>query len=146
MFISIAFELHNHTMDNKTMIVRAFNQQFVDLLHDIIRIFPDNNDIQTSLTNLEGIKKANPALIPRIWYKYIYVPYKKVIDDGELSFFFEKNYAEDLTKMANAEKIVRIIDRIRQPVSSMAVVNQGHTMKYIQNLSKLSVAYAATMQ
>ena len=129
-------------MDTKTVIIRAFNQQFVAFLHDIIHIFPDNNDIKTSLTNLEGIKKANPALIPRIWFKYIYRPYQSKIDNGDISFFFVKNYAEDLTKMANAEKIVRIIDKIRDPVSTMDPVNQTHTMKYIQTLSKLSTAYA----
>ena len=129
-------------VDKKTMLMRAFNQQFADFISDIQRIFPENKEISISLLNLENIKKVNPALIPRIWFKYIYYPYRDVIHQGDLSFFFHKNYAEDLTRLANAEKIMRIIDKIREPVKDMDTVNQTHTMKYIQLLSQVSAAYA----
>jgi hypothetical protein len=129
-------------MDRKTMIMRAFNQQFSDMIEDLILVFPDNSEIKASLSSLEGIKKANPSLIPRIWFKYIYLPYKEVILNGDISFFFKKNYMEDLTMMENSDKIIGIIDRIRNPVSHMDEKNRNHTMKYIQVLSQLSEAYS----
>jgi hypothetical protein len=132
----------NHPPSNKTLIMRTFNQQFMDLLADIQRIFPHNNEIAIAIMNLELIKKAKPALIVHIWYKYIYSKYKPIIDAGDITFFFEKNYAEDLTKMANAENIMRMINKIRDPVREMDDVNRGHTMKYLQILSKLSEVYS----
>ena len=135
--------MHSSAMtSNKTFIMRTFNQQFMDLLADIQRIFPHNNEIAIALMNLELIKKAKPALIVHIWYKYIYSRYKEIIDAGDITFFFEKNYADDLTKMANAENIMKMIDKIREPVRHMDDVNRGHTMKYLQILSKLSEAYS----
>ena len=35
-----------------------------------------------------------------------------------------------------------IIDTLRQPVKEMSDTNKGHTMKYLQNLSKLSNIYS----
>lgn len=134
-------------MDSKTpqqtFLMRTFNQQFKALLDDLERIFPKNNEIKIAIMNLELIKKAKPHLIIHIWYKYIYSKYKAVIDGGDISFFFEKDYSEDLTKMKNAENIMKMIDKIRQPVKLMDDVNRGHTTKYIQILSKLSEAYQA---
>jgi hypothetical protein len=133
-------------MDKRIVFMRAFNQHFVEFLHDVGSIFPDNRDIGTSLTSLETIKRANPALVPRIWYKYIYVPYQEKIDAGDIAFFFDKNYAEDLSHLSNADKVMMIIDKIRTPVSSMNDTNREHTIKYIQNLSLLSARYMETDQ
>jgi hypothetical protein len=58
-------------------------------------------------------------------------------------FFFEKNYADDLSTLANGGEIMKTIDSFRKPVSEMSDVNKAHTMKYIQNLSKLSIVYCS---
>ena len=124
--------------------MRAFNQHFVEFLHDISSIFPDHQDINTSLMSIETIKKANPAIVPRIWYKYIYTPYRAKIETGDIAFFFDKNYADDVGKLPNAENVMKIIDKIRTPVRSMSDTNREHTIKYIQNLSTLSAKYMET--
>jgi hypothetical protein len=41
-----------------------------------------------------------------------------------------------------ANEIMKMIDKIREPIKSMGESNLAHTTKYIQNLSKLSLHYA----
>jgi hypothetical protein len=87
------------------------------------------------------IKTANPSIIIKIWYPYIYQPYREVIDAGDIRFFFDKDYEQDLTVLSNARAVMDVIDKIRKPVSSMNESSQASTMKYIQNLCKLSLLY-----
>ncbi len=122
-----------------TNLVTVFNEHFAEFVSDIQSVFPDDLDILTAKNSLLAIRKANPKLLVRIWIKYVYNPYKDQIDNGDINFFLTKDYATDLTRTDNSEKIMESIDRLRNPIKNMNPENQAKTMKYIQNLSKLSV-------
>ena len=47
----------------------------------------------------------------------------------------------ELAVDANRRHPRLVIDRIREPISTMSDINRRHTMKHIQNLSKLSTLY-----
>jgi len=128
-------------MSNKTTILRSFNTHFFDFLDDIISIYPDNSEISSARVSFDTIKRANPTAIAKAWYLYVYLPYKDVIDTGNITFFFEKDYSADLGTLANANEIMKIIDKIRAPIKAMDDTNKAHSAKYIQNLSKLSIVY-----
>lgn len=129
-------------MADKSSIMRAFNTHLFEFLDDIITIFPDNVDIQTAKNAFQTIKRANPIAIIKIWYSHIYNQYRDVIDGGEIDFFFEKDYSSDLSELRNSGEIMSIIDTLREPVRSMTEQQRGFTMKYMQNLSKLSSVYS----
>lgn len=129
-------------MADKPTLSRAFNTHLLEFFDDIIRIYPDNTDIVKAKTSFETIKKANPSLIIKAWFQKVYTPYQSVIDAGDISFFFDKDYSQDLQSVSNAGEIMAMIDKIRQPVRTMSDENKDHCMGYIQNLSKLSVAYS----
>jgi len=130
-------------MADRSSLLKAFNTHFFAFVDEIIIIFPENEDIRGSKTSFELFRKANPTSILKAWHIFVYTPYRQVIDAGQLDFFFEKDYAQDLAHMANAKDIMAIIDTLRQPVKEMSDVNRAHSMKYIQNLSKLSDMYMA---
>ena len=129
-------------MSDKTTILRAFNTHFFEFVDDIICIFPDNKELPSSKLSFDMIKRANPTAIIKAWFKFVYIPYNTVIEQGDISFFFEKDYAGDLAHLNNSENIMSIIDSLRGPVKQMSDVNKTHSMKYIQNLSKLSFMYS----
>ena len=129
-------------MADKSTLSRAFNTHLLDFFDDIIGIYPDNQDIVRAKSSFETIKKANPSLIIKAWFQKIYTPYQQVIDAGDISFFFDKDYSQDLQFMANSGEIMNMIDKIREPVRGMDESNKDHCMKYIQNLSKISIAYS----
>ena len=130
-------------MSNKSTILKTFNMHFFEFIDDVIRIFPENKEIKQARTSFEMIKTANPTAIVKAWYKFVYSPYTSVIEAGDITFFFDKDYSGDINHLANSNEIMRVIDTIREPVRSMTNVEQGFTMKYIQNLSKLSGIYVA---
>lgn len=129
-------------MADKISVLRAFNTYFFEFIDDIIRIFPENVDVRNSKTSFEIFRKANPTCLVKAWNTFVYEPYKFVIEQGNIDFFFEKDYKEDLKQMANANQIVGVIDTIREPLRSLDEKNKSIAVKYIQNLSKLSNMYS----
>jgi hypothetical protein len=129
-------------MSDKSSILKTFNTQFFAFLDDIIRIFPDNIDIATARKSFETIKRANPTIIVKAWNANVYARYKVSIDNGDIDFFINKDYATDLTTVANSQELMTAIDTLRAPIREMDSVNKSHTMKYIQVLSKLSEIYS----
>jgi hypothetical protein len=130
-------------MADKSTLLRSFNTHLFEFLDDIIRIFPDNLSLQTAKTSFQTIKRANPTAIVKVWFSYVYMPYREVIDRGDIQFFFQKDYSEDLSILQNAGEIIKIIDTLREPVSNMSETEKAFTMKYLQNLSKLSMLYSS---
>jgi len=119
-------------------LLQIFNDQLFQLVDDIHDVFPENADILTAKNIFTTIKKVNPKLLVKIWSKYIAGPYSDKIEAGDITFFLEKDYSSDLVRADNAEKIMEAIDRLRGPVKLMSTDNQAKTLKYIQNLTKLS--------
>jgi len=128
-------------MADKSSLLKAFNTHFFAFVDDIISIFPESDDIRSTKTAFELFKKANPTSILKAWHIFVYIPYNKIIEEGKIEFFFEKDYKDDLVYMSNANDIVKIIDTLRDPIRQMSDVNKAHSMKYIQNLAKLSEMY-----
>lgn len=128
-------------MTDKSVVLKAFNALFFEFLDDIISIFPENEDIRVSRGTFETFRKANPTVILKAWYVYVYLPYKDVIQEGNITFFFHKDYTEDLENATNQNKIMEFIDKFRGPVQEMSSENQAHSIQYMQKLSRLSVLY-----
>jgi hypothetical protein len=122
-----------------TNLLTVFNDHFSEFVNDIQNVFPDDADILTAKNALITIRKANPKLLVKIWITYVVTPYKLQIEAGDINFFINKDYSDDLLKNDNADKIMESIDRLRRPVKQMTPENQAKTMKYIQNLTKLAL-------
>ena len=122
-----------------TNLVTVFNDHFAEFVGDIQSVFPEDLDILTAKNSLLAIRKANPKLLVKIWIKYVYTPYKEQIEAGNITFFITKDYSTDLVKNDNSDKIMEAINRLRNPIKEMSTESQAKSMKYIQNLSKLSL-------
>lgn len=119
-------------------ILTAFNDHFIEFISDIQSIFPEDADVLTAKNSLVMIRKANPKMIVKIWNAYVVGKYRKEIEMGNLDFFLNKDYSQDISNTDNQGKIMECIDRLRNPIKAMGSENQAKTMKYIQNLTKLA--------
>ena len=126
---------------DKTVILKTVNDHFIEWLDDISRVFPDDPDVATTKTALLAIRKANPRLIIQSWKEYVVAPYRKKIDEGDMSFFIEKDFTNDLRDVDGNSSILDKIETLRDEVRSMTKEDQVKAMKYVQNLTKLSDLY-----
>ena len=71
----------------------------------------------------------------------VYLKYNDKFQENNLDFFIDKDYQDDLTECNNAEKIIQCIDRLRNSIRMMNHDDKQKTIKYLQNLCKLSNSY-----
>lgn len=128
-------------------LLTAFNDHFMEFVNDIHEVFPDDVDILSAKNSFSMVRKMNPKLLIKSWDSLVVGKYQSAIEAGDLSFFMNKDYTNDLKDVPNnpnAERIVSAIDRLRTPIKSMSADNQAKIIKYIQNLTKISNLYNMT--
>jgi len=119
-------------------LLSAFNDHFLAFVEDILNVFPDDPDIVIAKNAFIFARKSNPKLIVKIWKKYIVEKYKAEIEGGNIEFFINKDYSNDVSVSIYSDKISESIDRLRNPIKNMDPNDQLKSMKYIQNLTKIS--------
>jgi hypothetical protein len=127
---------------DKLLLLTAFNNQFFEFIDDVESVFYEDASIKKVKSALQLIKKMNPSMIIKIWYKYISLPYEVEIQNNNLNFFIEKDYKNDLQYINTSDNITNHIDVFRDPVRNMGKDNQDKSFKYIQNLCLLSKLYS----
>ena len=130
-------------MADKKKLNAGFNKTLEEFLNDIISSYPENDDIIKAKASFETIKKLNVTLFVKAWFQKVYTPYQEVIDAGDITFFFDKDYSQDLQSVSNAGEIMAMIDKLREPVRQMSDSDKDVCMKYIQKLSKISFHYSS---
>lgn len=128
-------------MANKSALLRTFNDKFFEFIDSIIHVMPENEEIHLAKEIFLYFKRLNPTIIIKIWCPCIYNPYKTQIDKGDIEFFLNKNYNEDLDHLPNTKDIINIVDKIRVPIRQMNETNKIASMEFIQKLCKLSLLY-----
>ena len=126
---------------DKSNILRAFNEHFSDFMQDVIRVFPNDNNLSACKIALEKIRKANPKLIMVTFTNEFVHKYREQIMNNNLDFFIKKDFSNDLHNTSNASIIIDKINLLREPVSKMNNIDKEKTIQYIQNLTKLSDIY-----
>ncbi len=126
---------------SKSTYLRAFNNHLIEMMNDLLNIYPENVELKTAKISIETMKQMNPTIIIKAWFTFVYTPYKEYLDNGDLSYFFEKDYRDDLSYLKNTDDILRVIDKLRQPLKSLSSENKEHTAAYLKNLNKLSEVY-----
>ena len=121
-----------------TNILTAFNDHFLEFVNDILRVFPHDPDVLTAKNSFLAARKANPKLIVRALKLYVVEKYRKEIESGNIEFFINKDYTNDAAVSPYSDKITEAIDRLREPIKLMTEEDQAVSMKYMQNLTKLS--------
>ena len=126
---------------DKSQILKGFNDHFVEFVEDIERVFPNDNDISTVEASFIQMRKANPKLVIKAFNEYFLKIYRVEIEDGNINFFINKDYNNDLSVVGDSDYILKKIDVLREPVKNMNTVDRVKVVKYIQNLSKLCDVY-----
>jgi len=128
-------------MSNKSLILSGFNNHFSEFMDDVLNIFPTNKDILTAKKILANIRSVNPKLIITFWKNYILVKYGTQIERGDCDYFLKKDYAADIYDTDGSPELKDAIERLRGPLSELSDDNLAKCVKYLQNLSKLSMLY-----
>ena len=110
-------------------LLKAFNNHLLEFIEDVIRIFPENLDIKTGKTFIEGVKRVNPKKIITYWRDNILNLYEEEISNSDITFFVNKDYKNDVGSEAQT---LKVLEDIRKLVKNTSQENKDKAMKYIQ--------------
>ena len=119
-------------------LLKLFNNHLLEFIEDVIRIFPENLDIKTGKTFIEGVKRVNPKKIITYWRDNILALYENEITEGDITFFINKDYRNDI---GTETQSLKVLEDIRKLVKGTTQENKEKAMKYIQNLTKICKLY-----
>jgi hypothetical protein len=126
---------------SNSLILSTFNMQLTECLEDISKVYHTDKRFTKCKLYVEGIKKANPSVLIRSWKTFIADKYAQQIEEGNFQYFLEKDYSEDLSSIEVTSTIESTISELRSVIRDMSEENKSKSLKYVQNLTKLSKLY-----
>ena len=126
---------------NKSDILSGFNNHLAELLASLIEILPDDLELKTASASISTLRKANPRLIIPIWKSYVLDKYEANIMAGNLEYFLNKDYTEDVKDTGNAVTVLEKINVVKNTIKTLDKDDLDKTILYLQNLTKLCKVY-----
>ncbi|MDB4349429.1 hypothetical protein OAA99_00585 [Omnitrophica bacterium] len=130
---------------NKSVLVKVFSEQVVELYRDMRIVYPNDTSIKTGLTLVEQIKTFNPKLLISKYKEGVNDEYYEQIVKGDLDFFINKNYEKDVLKAGysgnEAKSRAAWLETIKDLYKQQGEENQKKIQKYFQNFSKICKMY-----
>jgi hypothetical protein len=124
---------------NNTLVLSTFIKQLDECLEDISNSYNTDSRFIKCKLYFDTIKKSNPRILITLWKKKITDPYKEQIFANDVTFFLTKDYKSDVKNYDDT--IDNAIQDLRKIIHDMSDENIKTSMKYIQNLCKLSELY-----
>jgi hypothetical protein len=124
---------------NNSLILSTFISQIDEYLDDISKTYSVDSRFERGRLYLEGIKKSNPRMIITTWKTMVTDKYADQIEAGDIEYFLTKDYTEDAGHYTPS--VDSVIQELRATVRRMSEENKAVSLKYIQNLCKLSKLY-----
>lgn len=125
---------------NNSLILSTFISQIDEYLDDISKTYAVDSRFERGRLYLEGIKKSNPRIVITTWKTMVTDKYADQIEEGNIEYFLNKDFTEDASGNYTPT-IDSVIQELRATVRRMSDENKAVSLKYIQNLCKLSKLY-----
>ncbi len=126
---------------SNSLILSTFITQLTECLDDISTVYDNDKRFIKCKRYVNGIKIANPSLLIKSWKNFIADKYDKQIEEGDFQYFLEKDYTEDLSTIEMNSTVESTITELRSVIRDMTPDNKSKSLKYVQNLTKLSKLY-----
>ena len=125
----------------KKDLIAAFNIQFMELWDDVLRVFPKDTEIRAGRLVVKGVLHVSQTKIYRTFKQSVYDLYSDKIMEGDLEYFLEKKYDDDVKSLDSG--VLSKIDSLRDPIRRMDKADKETFTSYMQNLCKLVEAAEA---
>jgi hypothetical protein len=125
---------------NNSLILSTFISQIDEYLDDISKTYSVDSRFERGRLYLEGIKKSNPRIVITTWKTMVTDKYADQIEAGDIEYFLNKDFTED-ARGNYTPTVDSVIQELRATVRRMSDENKAVSLKYIQNLCKLSKLY-----
>ena len=126
---------------NKSEVLMGFNNHLTEMIDALLEVLPNNKELKAASVSIGTLRRANPKIIIPIWKTYVLDKYEENIMGGNIEYFLEKDYTEDVKDTGNATTILEKINIVKNTMKELDKENIDKTILYLQNLTKLCKVY-----
>lgn len=119
----------------------GFNNHLTEMIDALLEVLPNNKELKAASVSIGTLRRANPKIIIPIWKTYVLDKYEENIMGGNIEYFLEKDYTEDVKDTGNATTILEKINIVKNTMKELDKENIDKTILYLQNLTKLCKVY-----
>jgi hypothetical protein len=120
-------------------IFEQFNKMYFDFLGFLKKYSNGDKLFQSFYNKNHVVKNMNIKLLIKTWYEHITSKYHKDIIDGNISFFLNKNYEQDVKN--NSDDMIKYINYFKKKFKQFETNIVDEFVGYIKNLTRLSYMY-----
>lgn len=132
-------------MNNKPFILKTFKTQFTDYFKFIKKNFTfEKSEIRYMENIINLFVKYNSTKLIQIWFTYFSVPYGNCILEGNLNYFINKDYNNDIKLFEQEENLnylITVIEKTKKELMALDDTLKKECVHNLQNLTKLSIMY-----
>lgn len=125
---------------NNSLVLSTFVKQIDEYLDDISKTYSVDTRFTRARLYLDGVKKSNPKLIITTWKTMVTDKYATQIEAGDIEYFLNKDFTDEVPG-SYTPTVDSVIQELRATVRRMSDENKAVSLKYIQNLCRLSNLY-----
>ena len=123
-------------------LAKVFCEHLNDFYTELIVLYPKNNELKAGRTIVQTFKKFNPKKLLESWRILVLIPYEKQIMDGNLDFFLNHDFQNEIKNGKYTKKESEDwMEEIKNLVRNMEDENLQKSIKYFQNLTKICKLY-----
>tara|TARA_B100001758_G_scaffold171495_2_gene148402 strand:- start:7694 stop:8098 length:405 start_codon:yes stop_codon:yes gene_type:complete len=127
--------------NNNKLVLTTFITELSNFIELLTTLLPDSKEIEQNKTYFISCKKMNPRAIIISWKTDIADHFKTQIENNDINFFANHNFQNDVFFKDYSSFIVKMLENLKHNINNLNNDNKTITMKYIQNLSKISNLY-----
>ena len=127
---------------NNSLILATFMKQIDECLDDVAKTYAVDSRFSRARLYLEGVKKTNPRLIITTWKTMVADKYAVQIESGDIEYFLNKDFTDEVPG-SYTPTVDSVIQELRATIRRMSEENKTISLKYLQNLCRLSNLYVS---
>lgn len=108
-----------------------FNDTFVELVEDLIRVFPLDSEFRMYKLALQGASMATPSVIQRIFHEKVSIIYGERILARDEDFFIQNDYADMREEYSQGEQV---IEKLKKCWTSLTSDQRDIVWRYMRTL------------
>lgn len=111
-----------------------FNDTFLELIEDLMRVFPSDSDFRMYKLAIQGASIATPYIIQKVFHERVTEVYGEKILQRDEDFFIQNNYSEMKDEFSQAEQLIQ---KLKNCWKNLTVDQRDIVWKYMRILVML---------
>lgn len=108
-----------------------FNDTFLELVDDLVRVFPSDSDFRMYKLAIRGASLADPSIVQNVFHERVSTTYGEKILAKDEDFFIQNDYSDMRDEFSQAEQLIQ---KLKKCWENLTIEQRDIVWKYLRIL------------